>query len=73
MFASTSAIFGLKYQVSKLGLSFGDPVASVFTTSLKYFAIQSRAVAAQLGETEKHRFLVGTSTLRESNEVWPHY
>lgn len=34
MFASTSAIFGLKYQVSKLGLSFGDAVACVLTPFL---------------------------------------
>eukprot|EP00753_Platysulcus_tardus_P004954 PLAT1279.2.p1 GENE.PLAT1279.2~~PLAT1279.2.p1 ORF type:complete len:445 (-),score=126.80 PLAT1279.2:69-1343(-) len=40
--------------------------ADPYVYGLKY---QGRCIAAQLGEIERHRFFVGTTSLREENEI----
>jgi hypothetical protein len=37
--------------------------------NVDFRTLQSRAIAALVGDSEKHRFLVGTASVREQNEV----
>lgn len=51
----------------KLGNKKTSSMASAALYGLKY---QSRCLVSQLGANDKHCFLVGTNSVRESNEVF---
>ena len=74
MYNSNSVVYGLKHQVKSPrssgvpGLHAGSRRSLICTHPLTHIP-QARSLVAQLSETDRHRFFVGTNSVREPNEV----
>ncbi len=85
MYNTSSVVYGLKHQVFifassaiycaslsfvLLGFRFLKPLSPFSLVSVPRSAhVQARCLVAQTGDTERHRFFVGTNSVREKNEV----
>ena len=82
MYSGSAAVYGAKHQVRQpakgrecmqaqarvhAGAYYTDTLCP--SLSSRDATAQTRCLAAVLGDQERHRFLVGSSSLRDANEV----